>query len=122
MGGEISYENKQNKSRVKLSACNRQPTKKKRKKKFEKKLICRSSTKPFTCSLSPSSITRAAQNLLAFSWFQESVQLKNVTQMFQNLERSVLGLQKYANIRPCSVHVGRVPKFQKRSITSKTPW
>ena len=33
MGGEISYENKQNKSRVKLSACNRQP---KKKEKFEK--------------------------------------------------------------------------------------
>ena len=32
MGGEISYENKQNKSRVKLSACNRQPTKKKKEK------------------------------------------------------------------------------------------
>ena len=55
MGGEISYENKQNKSRVKLSACNRQP--KKRKIRKNKKLICRSSTKPFTCY--PSSITRA---------------------------------------------------------------
>ena len=56
---------------------------------------------------------RAAQNLLAFSWFQESVQLKNVTQMFQNLERSVLGLQKickYSALQRTRRKSSKIPK------------
>ena len=91
MGGEISYENKQNKSRVKLSACNRQP---KEKEKNSKKQKVNLSFKYKTVHLlSLFDHARTAENLLAFSWFQESVQLKNVTQMFQNLEISTARLK-----------------------------
>ena len=65
MGGEISYENKQNKSRVKLSACNRQP---KEKEKNSKKQKVNLSFKYKTVHLlSLFDHARTAENLLAFS-------------------------------------------------------
>ena len=64
MGGEISYENKQNKSRVKLSACNRQPKKKKNSKKLKVNLSFKYKTVHL---LSLFDHARTAENLLAFS-------------------------------------------------------